>query len=430
MPENSVDCVVTSPPYWGLRKYKLSDTLWDAVNGCRHEVWGEEIIKQTSSFKGFHKYEVDGHLNPDVSKRNTEAPQGQVCQSCGAWKGQLGLEPKPELYLKHLVGIFEGVKRVLKPSGVCFVNLGDSYASGGKSGDSEIRTVSPKLHASPTDPSLNCQRRAAIPLGLKPKDLCLIPFRFAIAMQEAGWWVRSTIIWNKLNPMPESVKDRPTESHEYIFMFTKSASYFWDQEAVREVSIDPESYKGRRPRNAGSMNKYEPENYKFHVSVGDDNRLPSGQTYFTRNLRSVWTFPTQPYKKAHFATFPEKLPELCIKAACPERVCSKCGKPWMNVVEHKPMVIKRSERAKESGIRILSSVTMVKPAESKVIGSKPICECNTETEPGTVMDIFAGSGTVGWVAVKMGRRYILIEQSEEYIKLCQDRLRQQGLELT
>lgn len=149
--------------------------------------------------------------------------------------------------------------------------------------------------------------------------------------------------------------------------------------------------------------------------------LPEG------GMSNVWEFPTAPYKFAHFATFPPRLVELSIKAACPEQVCKACGKPWVNIVENKPMVIRRSGRAEESGIRIMSSGTMVEPNESRIVGQKATCSCNAETEPGIVMDIFAGSGTVGEVAIKLNRRYILIEQSEEYIKLCQERLKQQGI---
>lgn len=192
-----------------------------------------------------------------------------------------------------------------------------------------------------------------------------IDFKPPESMYEPGWYVRSIIIWSKKNPMPESVKDRPTEAHEYILMLTKSSRYYWDQDAVRETSVDPESYTGRRPRNINTIGKVDPENYAFMGSVDENGKLRYGQTYPERNLRSVWTFPTQPYPEAHFAVFPEKLPEICIKAA------SKVGD--------------------------------------------------------IILDPFAGAGTTLKVATELNRKAIGYELSTEYCELISERNRQQVL---
>jgi len=331
--DNSVQCVVTSPPYWGLRKYA-----------------GEQTISE--------------------------------------WGCSYGLEATPELYVEHTVEILREIRRVLRPDGVCFWNIGDSYAgSWGNSGsrDGGQRNITSKKyerHAWDDNiqrPPQSFIKGKRIPRGngrwgggnnyapgLKPKDLCLIPFRVALAAQADGWWIRSVIIWSKNNPMPESVKDRPTASHEYIIMLTKSANYYWDQEAVREA-VAPSTI-GRGPVDFGGSKgrEYQPDKTDPNYRGGSEQW---GRTYdYTkasangRNIRSVWEFSTQPYTEAHFATFPEALPERCIKAA-----------------------------SKEGDI---------------------------------ILDPFAGSGTTLKVAAELNRRGIGYEISEEYCRLIVNRNRQ------
>lgn len=256
----SVDCCITSPPYWGLRDYG----------------------------------------NP----------------------AQIGLEKTPEEYVERLVEVFREVRRVLKDKGTCWLNLGDSYAA-----HKDCKQVSQTLAVgtkseqacvlskgnSPTRDS-----RVLKSIGLKNKDLCGIPWRVAFALQADGWWLRQDIIWHKPNPMPESVTDRCTKAHEYIFLLSKSAKYYYNQEAIKEPSIDKESYTGRRKRNAPTMANFDIKNLKNAGSIQEDGTLTSGQIYTNRNLRSVWTVNTHPTPEAHFATFPEKLIEPMIKAGCPE----------------------------------------------------------------------------------------------------------------
>lgn len=226
---------------------------------------------------------------------------GQFCQLCGAWRGSLGLEPTPELFISHLVQIFREAKRVLRDDGTLWVNMGDSYAASRSYQvvDNKYRDVGNKIGHK-------------VPDGLKPKDLIGIPWMVAFALRADGWYLRSDIVWHKPNPMPESVKDRPTKAHEYIFLLSKSQKYFYDQDAVKEpnkeASIKRYEYSLEGCYTPGSAYPNEkrdkPQQWKLN---------PNG-----RNRRSVWTVTTQPFPEAHFATFPPKLIEPCIKAGCPE----------------------------------------------------------------------------------------------------------------
>ena len=256
LPDNSVQCVVTSPPYWGLRKYSgEQDLIWGGDKECVHEWDIETLTAETWNRDGHVDF---GEKQPKRSERperwQTVKHERGFCSLCGAWRGAYGLEPTPELYVQHTIEILREIRRVLRKDGVVFWNIGDSYASkaGGYSDNGSRGNTS--VISEKTQAAVVKGKRIARGSGrwgggnnpmagtLKEKDLCLIPFRVAMAAQTDGWWVRSVIIWNKTNPMPESVKDRPTESHEYILMLTKSARYYWDAEAVRtgylQSSID------------------------------------------------------------------------------------------------------------------------------------------------------------------------------------------------
>lgn len=243
LPENSVHCVVTSPPYWGLRDYGV--------------------------------------------------------------EGQLGLESTPEAYVERMVAVFREVRRVLREDGTCWLNLGDSYASDtkGSGGPDSSSTLGG------TKAENNGQRMALVKLrhGLKPKDLVGIPWRVAFALQADGWWLRQDIIWHKPNPMPESVTDRCTKAHEYVFLLTKSARYYYDSLAVSEPSVTPGGNRAERTDTTQLLGRN-----------GDDSRKRTGNpTGIFRNRRSVWTITTKPYSGAHFATMPPDLAELCVLAGCP-----------------------------------------------------------------------------------------------------------------
>ncbi len=433
LPDESVQMVVTSPPYWCLRKYSgEQELIWGGTEGCEHEWAGVGDVSDVRKDKvvaGKSRTEERFYGGDETRKFNGQHQkhyQDNTCFLCGAWKGAYGLEPTPEMYVQHTIEILREIRRVLRKDGVVFWNIGDSYASS----PSENQQWKGWSTGGMKDASKNYEKRSTVVSTLKPKDLCLIPFRVAIAAQEDGWWVRSVIIWNKPNPMPESVTDRPTESHEYILLLTKSAKYYWDMEAVREPQTGNTHSRGKEPGN--EVYQEARGSYKGFKSPVSD--LPAG-----RNIRSVWEFPTQPFPDAHFAVFPEKLPEICIKASTPEvGCCSKCGSPWKRITEisrsfqsgsgkagNKPSgKWKDDPRAKgdlEDDIRAGPCVS------TKTLGWQPTCKCNADKVPSIVLDPFAGAGTTLWVAKKLNRRAVGYEISEEYCQLAVDRCRQQVL---
>lgn len=264
LPSESVNCCVTSPPYWKMRDY---------------------------------------HVN-----------------------GQIGLEPTCEDYVDRLTAVFRDVRRVLKKDGTLWLNMGDGFFSG-----------------------------KGQPASLKPKDLVGMPWRLALKLQSDGWWLRADVVWDKPNAMPDGATNRPSRSHEYVFLLTKSDQYYYNADAVREEAKS----KGRKQPTA-EMKTVRPNDTHWH-----DNRYARGASGYGvnplgRNRRSVWTIPNQLYKGAHFATFPEKLVEVCIASGCPDE--------------------------------------------------------------GVVLDPFAGSGTTGKVARMLGRSAVLIELNPDYCNLIRQRV--------
>jgi DNA modification methylase len=219
--------------------------------------------------------------------------------------GQLGLEPTPQEFVENLCQVFDEVRRVLADDGTLWVNLGDSYANGGMSNPSAKSTLGGGKDRGAADYSI----ARKVPAGLKVKDLVGIPWRFAFAMQDRGWYLRQDIIWAKPNPMPESVTDRCTKSHEYVFLLTKNSTYYFDHEAIKEPAIHANdrrngkgrhTYTGKRAENDGLVQQ-------SFVTVND-----------TRNKRSVWTVTTKGYKEAHFAVYPPELITPCVLAGSAE----------------------------------------------------------------------------------------------------------------
>jgi DNA modification methylase len=220
--------------------------------------------------------------------------------------GQIGLEATPEAYVAKMVDVFREVRRVLRYDGTLWLNLGDSYANDGKWGGTTGGKHADGLHGSPIG-------RLKRETGLKPKNLIGIPWRVAFALQADGWYLRSDIIWNKPNPMPESVRDRPTKSHEYIFLLAKSDSYYYDADATKEERDSVSLYPGNKdPGKIQGTKAHQGGNSQFR-----DSRQRAWGDLSGRNKRSVWTVATKPCKDAHFATFPPKLIEPCILAGCP-----------------------------------------------------------------------------------------------------------------
>jgi site-specific DNA-methyltransferase (cytosine-N4-specific) len=290
----SVHCVVTSPPYWGLRDYGTG--LWEGGDAeCDHLKVSDPVrAVATSGLEGGKK--TTGHVQEGF---------GASCGKCGARRvdSQLGLEPTPDLYLEAMVAVFREVRRVLRADGTCWLNIGDSYASNPAKGASGQGKETAYL-----GDGYGAENRRDVPPGLKPKDLCMIPARLALALQADGWWLRSQIVWAKPNPMPESVTDRPTSSYDLVYLLTKSPRYFFDAEAVRE----PQHPDGRRKtqRDYGETNGA----HGNHQGMNERERW----TGAGRNVRNVWEIATQPYPEAHFATYPEELVRRCLLAGCPE----------------------------------------------------------------------------------------------------------------
>ena len=363
LPDESVHCVVTSPPYWGLRDYGTA--------------------------------------------------------------GQLGLESSPAEYVEQMVAVFMEVRRVLRDDGTLWLNMGDSYASG------EIGRHDGKIGRHPSGDNCELKEKGRerqirrIQTDLKPKDLCGIPWRVAFALQADGWYLRQDIIWSKPNPMPESVTDRCTKAHEYIFLLSKRARYYYDAEAIREEALRPEGPGKVNPTKGAGLDGFETRGGLHHIG-------PSN----VRNKRSVWEVATAPFSEAHFATFPPALIEPCILAGCPEKACAKCGAPWVRQIQvPKPPadVFSHSDRPDA-----VSTIGTGKERHKVGMGGKlqdwrdanppittgrfPSCSCNAGTVPSTVLDPFGGAGTTGLVADRLGRNALLIELNLEYAAMAERRI--------
>lgn len=346
-------------------------------------------------------------------------------------EGQIGLEPTPAEYLAKMVEVFREVKRCLRDDGTLWCNLGDGYAGGGGySPGSPSNQNGGSMSARQDAGSGSKPQGKAVPSGLKPKDLIGMPWRLAFALQADGWYLRSDIIWSKPNPMPESVTDRPTKSHEYIFLLSKQPRYYFDNEAIKEESIDRESIEGRR--DTGYCSQYAntlPERAGTRAGFG---KIEPGTTYPTRNIRTVWTIATQAYPEAHFATYPEKLIEPCVLAGTSAKgCCPECGKGWVREVErtrYEPEIVAPGVRfvdeSRADKTRKLSGKEYNEQASCRTVGWSPGCKCGKDPIPATVLDPFTGSGTTAVVALRHGRRFVGCELSAEYVRLAEKRIGQ------
>lgn len=315
LPEEKFNTVVTSPPYWGLRDYGIEPVVWGEEESCEHE-WGEELppVSQsnwdTIEWNDGRPKGASAGWKKEVSGTKAQTA-GSYCSRCGAWRGSLGLEPTPELYVRHLIEIFQGVRRVLRKDGTLWLNLGDSYNAMQGKQNMDVLGRQYKGGGHKTS-SRHYSLKKPTPPGLKPKDLVGIPWSVAFALRADGWWLRSDIIWHKPNPMPESVQDRPTKAHEYLFLLSKSGKYYYDadviREPIKEASIERYKYSLKGSYTPGSVYPNEkrehPHNWVQNPEKG-------------RNRRTVWTIPTKPYSDAHFAVFPEELIKPCILAGAP-----------------------------------------------------------------------------------------------------------------
>lgn len=399
MPDRSVHLVVCSPPYFSLRDYGTA--TWEGGDpACGHR--GRDVRT------------VSGGNGKQYTNPGSNRVYSGDCR-CGARRvdQQIGLEETPGEYLEKMLAVFREIWRVLRDDGVCFVNLGDSYAA------NRSYQVNGTKQTAASQPA----HGSRVPAGLRPKSLIGIPWRFALAMIDEGWILRSEIIWSKKAPMPESATDRCTKAHEQIFMFAKQERYFYDALAVAE----PATSAGKPIKTAGGWDTREGSHGSFHREGREAGKHNGSVQEPTRNLRDVWHLGPEPMRDAHYATYPTEIPHRCIAAGTSERgCCPACGAPWKRVVEHTPMVIARSDRAEAMGPhgRTQASGTMLAPATAVATGWLPTCTCNAgEPVPCTVLDPFSGAATTGVVALKLGRNYLGIELSAEYIALSERRLR-------
>ena len=258
LPDESVQCCVTSPPYWGLRSYGTPPQIWDGDDECEHK-WGDDVRVLATNHVDQRRWQhtrngrdEEQPLEKRVGWKRHSIGQGAWCQICGAWRGELGLEPTPQLYVKHLVRIFREVRRVLRPDATLWLNMGDCYASTGGRGEQGSTGQCAGRTAALSGGARERRNSQRPPDGLKAKDLVMMPARVALALQADGWWLRSDTIWHKPNPMPESVRDRPTRSHEYVFLLSKSRRYFYDSDAIAEsLTTDPAERYPERARITG-----------------------------------------------------------------------------------------------------------------------------------------------------------------------------------
>lgn len=357
--DGSVQCVVTSPPYLGLRDYGVP--------------------------------------------------------------GQIGLEDTPDAFVETMREVFAEVWRVLRDDGTLWLNLGDSYnAYNGGAGPSSSLSQTQSRER----PQLSTGYGLKVKT-LKPKDLMGIPWRVALALQSDGWFLRSDIIWHKASPMPESVTDRPTKAHEYLFLLAKSDRYFYDADAVREQpkGTDPRVTRSSADIADGPMRNSDLE--RFGTTRGKTNQPCSNPA--GANLRSVWRLSTDPYPGAHFATFPRKLVEPCIKAGTSEKgCCPSCGSPWRRVTERTAIKRERPndyvKRSGEDGTGN-SCANTVAGVSVRTLGWEPTCSCpDHQPVPCVVLDPFNGAGTTGLVATGLGRRYYGTDLNPVYLAMAKRRI--------
>ena len=391
LPNNFFHTVITSPPYWGLRDYGTGKWIGGDPN-CSH-------------IAGKSRNDADREFG---TKETLTVQYRDVCKDCGAVRqdNQIGMEASPEEYVRKIVRTFQEVKRVLRDDGTLWLNLGDSYSSGGRTSTTN-QTVRGDKDYGVTRPPVSG--------SIKPKDLVGIPWRVALALQEDGWYLRQDIIWHKPNPMPESVKDRCTKAHEYIFLLSKSDQYYYDSQAIMEEAQD----WGTRDRANG---KYHNEGTGLNPHTGLE------KSYTHRNKRSVWTVPVKPYHDAHFAVFPTTLIEPAILAGCPPKICSECGTPY----EREMVTIEVPEREtrdnmvgvipKRDKTSRMNSKDM-KPLIQEDRGFTKNCSCSgSQTSAGRVLDPFGGSGTTALVADRHGRDATIIELNQKYVDIAENRL--------
>ena len=404
-PDESLDMCITSPPYWGLRDYGTDGQIWGGDENCEHD-FDKSKRKLHSGTYGKNDNALPHHKNASIVDWEVE---DVICNKCGAWKGELGLEPTPEQFINNLCDIFDEVKRVLRPHGSCWVNLGDSYC----------RTPNEQVHQKGINAKYQYNYKHNKNYGdlYKPKSLVQIPSRFAIEMTNRGWILRNELIWHKPSCMPASVTDRFTVDFEKLFFFTKNKKYYFKQqlEPVKEISLKRAEYGWDGTHATGRSC-----NPEKGVKMGERWANPNG-----RNKRTVWSINTATFKGAHFAVYPPELIETPIDAGCPEYVDKKTGKPRERTIEKKslerhelPTDNPNYRPARYEGKYKQGQRFATYKDKGYTDGRK-----KNEFKPGVVLDPFFGSGTTGEVAMEQGKDWVGIELNEDYEKISQKRLK-------
>lgn len=413
LPDESVHCIWTSIPYWGLRSYGTEPQVWGGEADCAH-VWGDQQRNgKRQDIKPSSETTSVGRVGVDDRQGTAVLDGGRFCQHCGAWRGEHGLEPTLDMWLQHEVEIWRELRRVLRKDGTAWLNCGDAYATstnGRSAADTkkvgkDDRTFRDKPISTAVRANKGNNGGDGVQnlmqgggefkkhgTGLLSKQRLMLPARVALALQSDGWWLRDEIVWHKPNPMPSSIKDRTTPAHEMLYLLTRSARYYFDPAAIAEPAAGlnvhdmtgsgyaapgqtpqrgnrtpvsgwakgPGSHSAvdhNRPKKSGNKGR------KFGEERGRPESHMGGSVPwegFTRNKRSVWTVNTEPFPGAHFATAPTELVRPCILAGCPKG--------------------------------------------------------------GTVLDPFFGAGTTGLVADRLERNCIGIELNEEYAEIAERRL--------
>lgn len=441
LPSGSAHCVVTSPPYWGLRDYGTG--TWSGGDpACDHDQRRRE--QDPDSKEGIY----GGKARDSLAGRDT-------CRKCGAVKQdlQIGSEPSPDCgtggkaqcgrcFVCSMVKVFAEVRRVLRDDGTLWLNLGDSYAQNVGKGFDTNRNGKGKRS------DFYADQQHKVKTGLPSGNLVGVPWRVALALQADGWVLRQDVVWHKPAPMPESVRNRCTKAHEYVFLLTKRGSgYYYDAEAIKERALQPQG-------------EVKQTGHRKYLALGHANgTLGSNQGAAHRNKRSVWTVSSGGgYEGAHFATFPGRLIEPMILAGTSERgCCPRCGAGWVRVVERErvptrpgkdgkvwvpgdnkqdtgddPRQWGSNERYREKERRATEETGNRDPfrhvTEFETVGWEPGCKCPGVTEadlvPAVVLDPFVGSGTSVLVANRLGRRGWGVDLSREYLdRHCIPRVR-------
>lgn len=429
LPSDTFSMCVTSPPYYALRDYGTG--TWEGGSlECNH--FANTLVSMKSGLRNdgrVHKGPYEGE------KAITHGmPYKDTCGKCGAARvdRQLGLEATPEEFIGKMVEVFREVRRVLHPMGCLFLNMGDSYAGAGYSnhantGGAQREDGGKQKHTSPG--------------GYKQKDLMLMSFFTAEALRRDGWYLRSVIPWHKINGMTESVKDRPTNSHEYVFLLTKSDRSFYDWWAISEPLAFDEKRKARLVYNGKSE---ETSTFRPGHPTGRKNKRSvweiEAEPEFLLDFLKIATYPS-PFE--HFAAFPPALAEICVKAGSSEHgVCSECFSPYVRVVEPSPEYAELlkgdwsdEERDREEGrghfLRLDGSRSPQRPvkrdaahvtADYLSVGWEASCACNAAVRKAPILDPFFGTGTVGEVSMHLGRQCVGIDLSPKYCQIAEARI--------